>query len=129
MQAAQQQPQTSIRFAYGLDCHGIWTIDCYLDGQLIELLVGSNTCEHIRNSHSLTPELFERDVVGRLGTVSFHNGNAPSTGLVAELNRWRRLTSPEGAELPPIVVPAFYVEDIGWVKTQSVEDAQQMAGL
>ena len=68
--------------------------------------------------------------------------------MVAFLNQWRRanhidmvhrltshperygfLTEADLAPTPAILVPAFYQQGVGWVKTQDVEDAQLLAGL
>lgn len=131
-----------------MDYHGLQMVKFWFNNRLHEVLVGSANCESLRGTYNGSHQDFERDCVTRIGTASYENQKAPTHEVVAFLNQWRqanhrdrvaRLTSqPERygpiteADLepaPPIVVPAFYEQGVGWVKTQEVEEARQLVGL
>ncbi|EMG2119490.1 hypothetical protein IPC1147_33620 [Pseudomonas aeruginosa] len=136
------------KFHAGADYHGLQMVKFWFNNRRHEVLIGSANCEKLRDAYNGSTRDFERDCVSRVGTASYENQEAPTPEVVAFLNQWRRanhidmvhrltsqperyglLTEADLAPTPAILVPAFYEQGVGWVKTQDVEDAQLLAGL
>jgi len=133
----------------GADYNGLQVIKFWFNGRHHEVVIGTPSCERIRQVYNGSTEDFERDCVSRIGTASYESQLAPGDDVVAFLNRWRHASHaewkarmlenpdryshfcPENPDLeaPPILVPAFYVQGKGWSKTMEVDQAKSLAGL
>jgi hypothetical protein len=137
------------RFAERLRYNGVWIHDCWADHNYFQVEVGESNFENLRPLYNGTPVEFERDIVGRLNTITTDSMGAPSRELVVAFNRWRQdkhservariLNTPELYGVidrndpflapPAVVVPAHYEQGKGWIPHCTVEDAKAEAGL
>lgn len=129
---------SQIKFAQRLRFNGVWVHDVWVDGQYFQIEIGDDSFKGRREFFSGMSDVeFERDVVGRLNTVTMMDRSAPPEPLVTAFNQWRKEVHAERVERLrsqperygtisegdpcmqpyPDVVAARYELGQGWVKT------------
>lgn len=139
------------RFAERLRYQGVWVHDCWADHEYFQLELGDISLETIRSTYNGTPQQFERDVAGRLNTLSYErcHAGAPPRSLVAAFNIWRFEKHEERVQRilgqpnrygvmdrddpflarPSVAVPGHYEHGVGWIRGCTEEEAIAEAGL